>query len=336
MIEVKNANLKDMQNKQLVRYIGEFTVLVDQVSATTFNIVTQRARLGVLCTKAEEILDITIKSIYTPQIKKKDDKRDGIFITFRNVSKANLTHFDPVIREAAEKLDLVLDRNKDLPDEEYNKETTSINSFLREVRSNLMPEVNILGLANVLDELETVNNELVDLMETREAEYYGKLPIDDETGKKINFENVKKLIIECYKDIMKHINATVVLHNTPVITEFVKKLNLKIEHYDRIIAMRKGRNKAKREGKLKNIVAVAGVILNIDNLTLNRGGSVTLDATVLPNNATFPEVLWESSDPDLAVVSDNGVVTALAQGTVTISVTTGDGGFTANCSVTVN
>ena len=43
---------------------------------------------------------------------------------------------------------------------------------------------------------------------------------------------------------------------------------------------------------------------------------------------------WKSSDTKVATV-DNGLVTAVAEGTATITVTTADGGKTATCEVTV-
>src|SRR5690554_3171553 len=53
------------------------------------------------------------------------------------------------------------------------------------------------------------------------------------------------------------------------------------------------------------------------------GEEITLTASVLPENATNKEVLWESSDEEVATVKD-GVVTLLKAGTVTITATAGD------------
>jgi hypothetical protein len=81
-------------------------------------------------------------------------------------------------------------------------------------------------------------------------------------------------------------------------------------------------------------VPVTGVSLNQKSITLTVGGSVTLTATVAPDNATNKAVSWSSSDPAKATVS-NGVVTAVAEGTTTITVTTVDGGKKDTCTVTV-
>ena len=80
---------------------------------------------------------------------------------------------------------------------------------------------------------------------------------------------------------------------------------------------------------------VTGVSLDKTSLNLNPGKEGTLTATITPSNATNQNVTWESSDTKVATV-DNGLVTAVAEGTATITVTTADGGKTATCEVTVN
>ena len=63
-----------------------------------------------------------------------------------------------------------------------------------------------------------------------------------------------------------------------------------------------------------NDIAVTGVVLNETSRVLAVGATLTLEATVLPQDATNKEVSWESSDTAIATVAD-GVVTAIAEGT---------------------
>ncbi len=83
-------------------------------------------------------------------------------------------------------------------------------------------------------------------------------------------------------------------------------------------------------------VAVTGVTLAPTSATLTLGETetVTLIPTVLPNDATDKSVTWSSSNEAVATVTD-GVVTAVAAGEATITVTTTDGAKTATCAVTV-
>ncbi len=67
----------------------------------------------------------------------------------------------------------------------------------------------------------------------------------------------------------------------------------------------------------------------------SAGATKQLAVTVSPSNADDKSVTWTSSKPEVATVSDSGLVTAVANGTTTITVTTKDGGYTATCEVTV-
>ena len=87
-------------------------------------------------------------------------------------------------------------------------------------------------------------------------------------------------------------------------------------------------------------VPVTSVTLNHNQASLyyNRTpNTLTLTATVAPDNATNKAVNWTSSDSTVAAVDQNGVVTALARGTAVITATAADGsGVSATCTVTVS
>ena len=80
---------------------------------------------------------------------------------------------------------------------------------------------------------------------------------------------------------------------------------------------------------------VKGVYLNYESASLKIGKSITLIATFDPSDATNQGVTWSSSDTNLVTVSGNGVITAVAVGTATITVKTAEGDYTATCTVTV-
>lgn len=79
---------------------------------------------------------------------------------------------------------------------------------------------------------------------------------------------------------------------------------------------------------------VTGVTLDRTELALKDGASAQLAATVTPSNANNKALIWESSESSVVTVSD-GLVTAVAPGDAVITVTTEDGGFSAQCQVRV-
>ena len=84
-------------------------------------------------------------------------------------------------------------------------------------------------------------------------------------------------------------------------------------------------------------VAVKSVALDKTEATLTeKGQTVQLTATVAPANATNKNVTYATNNVAVATVTPGGLVTAVANGTADITVTTEDGNRTAVCKVTVN
>ena len=82
--------------------------------------------------------------------------------------------------------------------------------------------------------------------------------------------------------------------------------------------------------------AAGGVTIDRPVLTLAKDDQVQLTATVTPANAANKNVTWVSSDETVVTVSPNGTVTAVAdEGTATVSAVSVQGGYIADCKVTV-
>ena len=79
-------------------------------------------------------------------------------------------------------------------------------------------------------------------------------------------------------------------------------------------------------------IDVKSVTVNVATVTLRIGETVTIKATVLPEDATDKTLSWTSSDPSVAKV-EQGEITALKLGTAEITAKAGD--KTASCRVTV-
>lgn len=88
--------------------------------------------------------------------------------------------------------------------------------------------------------------------------------------------------------------------------------------------------------KVESPYLVTSVTLNEHEKTLGVGDEFTLTPTVLPDTADNKTVTWSSSDPAVASVNNEGLVTALSAGTAIITATTTDGSnLSDSCVVTV-
>ena len=83
-----------------------------------------------------------------------------------------------------------------------------------------------------------------------------------------------------------------------------------------------------------NPVPAESITLDKIEAEILVGYSVTLTATVLPDDTTFKTVTWTSSDEDIATVDENGTVTGIGVGSTTITATCGS--VYATCDITVN
>ena len=82
-------------------------------------------------------------------------------------------------------------------------------------------------------------------------------------------------------------------------------------------------------------VSVESVQLNKDSVDMEIGGTEQLEAQITPSNASNQKVTWESSDPEVVSVDESGLVTALAEGSAQVTVTTEDGQLSDVCEFTV-
>uniref|UniRef100_UPI004028E7DB leucine-rich repeat protein n=1 Tax=Eshraghiella crossota TaxID=45851 RepID=UPI004028E7DB len=81
---------------------------------------------------------------------------------------------------------------------------------------------------------------------------------------------------------------------------------------------------------------VTSISLDRSSLSLDSADNYQLSAYIYPSTASNKNVVWESSDPSVATVDDNGMVTALKKGTAKITVKAMDGSnVSASCTVTV-
>lgn len=72
-----------------------------------------------------------------------------------------------------------------------------------------------------------------------------------------------------------------------------------------------------------------------DKIKLNKGETAQLTCDVFPEDATIKALEWHTEDESIAVVSENGMVTAVGNGTVKVYAVSLDGHFRSSCVVTV-
>ena len=81
-------------------------------------------------------------------------------------------------------------------------------------------------------------------------------------------------------------------------------------------------------------VEVTSVTVSPESINMVIGDTERLTLTILPENASVKSGTWASSDEAVATVSQDGTVTAVAEGTAVITVTAGSKSATCNVTIT--
>lgn len=193
----------------------------------------------------------------------------------------------------------------------------------------------------------------------KEELYDFDMPVKSDMTLKAEWEEESKVEVEGVKlnitELSLSPDGKAVLKAT-LIPENAKKVKLIWSSSDESIATvdKNGNIKALKEGEVTITVktedgkysasckvTISKSVVNAESVSISganqveAGKTVKLTATVKPDNATNKNVIWSSSNPNVARVDANGNVTGLRAGTVTITVTTVDGGHKATYTVTV-
>ena len=85
-----------------------------------------------------------------------------------------------------------------------------------------------------------------------------------------------------------------------------------------------------------NPILASSIALSQNQAELLKGEKLQLTATITPNNATYKDISWSSSDESVATVDNNGIITATSPGTCKIFAIAKDGSnCKAECSISV-
>lgn len=88
--------------------------------------------------------------------------------------------------------------------------------------------------------------------------------------------------------------------------------------------------------EVRVVTEVTGMTMNYTSITLIQGNTFQLDAAIRPAEATYNTPSWESDHPEIAMVDDDGIVTAISPGTAWVTAKARDSsGKYCKCYVTV-
>lgn len=94
-----------------------------------------------------------------------------------------------------------------------------------------------------------------------------------------------------------------------------------------------------KEATLEEIekdINMESIVLDKVSANLIMGNTIKINANVLPQNTTNPNIVWSSENSNVATVTQNGTITAVAEGTTKIIVKSEDGLIKNSCDIIVS
>jgi hypothetical protein len=166
----------------------------------------------------------------------KDDERDNLLVGIHEALKSLLRHFDANIREAANRLKIVVDTyNNPTPmkDLSYDAETAEIKNMLQELEGKYSDDLQLTGMTGWINKLKTSNEEFESLVKSYNVEQSGK--------PSLKTKDARKNTDIAYNNIVTAINGFVIIEGESNYAQFITEINTLTKHYNDLVAQHLGR-----------------------------------------------------------------------------------------------
>lgn len=265
-----------------------------------------------------EALDIIRRSELTTEISEKDHERDSLYRGFADNVKSQLHHFDPTRREAARKVEVILEHYGNIATKSLDEETAAIEDLYRELlKQENYPQVITLGLGPWMEELVQVSRALEQLMLARY----------DEAAKRpdIRMQSIRTELDKVFRSILDLLEALVRVNGPDTNKAFLAELNVVMERYKDILAQEAGRRHPR-----KDLGAGDHCVVEPIDVQAHTGNPITVVPLVHYRREGKPSVKL-SLGKDFSVTYKNNTNVGMAE--VTIH---GKGEYTGQKTTTFN
>jgi hypothetical protein len=226
---------ENLRNEAHVKFHSNFVTLVTKYGAETLGISQPYAVYKPLFDDEVAALDQILKSELTVEIVEQDHLRDELYRGFAGNVKSFLHHFDPLKREAARKLEIIVEHYGNVADKSLDEESAAINDMHREL---MKPENAALvtalgGLDEWLVTLVQASHKMESLMMERYEEV-SKRP-------NIHMRSIRTEVDKVFRGILDLLEALVRVNGADTNKAFIDELNAVMERYRDILAQEAGR-----------------------------------------------------------------------------------------------
>lgn len=220
-MKINKIHFHHLRNGEHFFFHTEFKNLVEENGAEVLKIKPQFDLFLSLYKQEDEVAVTIRKSILTADLVQVDRRRNKTFRGLADICRAMLHHFRPEVLLAAKRLKILFDTYGNLSRASTLGKSAAIYNLLQELNGSYNADVQTVGVAEWVAELEVNNKEYENLTMKR---------FDEATMRsKLVLRKVRQQVDEAYLTITKIIEAQFLLETNEIHRMFIRKLNIIIE-----------------------------------------------------------------------------------------------------------
>ena len=241
MQEIENFYLKNLGNGEHLSFHRLIIAIIEKQTATALNVEEAFEAYKQQVERERVAFMPQRKSAFSAGITQAHRRRGKLYQGLKHVVKAGAFHWDDTKIRAAHKLRDVLRHFGDVSTKGKLEATGAASILVSSCKKNYAAELALLGATEWIDALEEANEHVKELMNKRNSEQ-AQLP-------DIRMVDARSQVDEAYRNIIRRINAMVLLQGDEQYAGFIGFTNALIADYRLKLAQHLGRLAKKRREK---------------------------------------------------------------------------------------
>jgi hypothetical protein len=246
-MKIKRITLLYLCNDGHFQFMQFVVSLIRSVGAALLKVEKQFDALVALLAQEDEAYGKITKSAFTERINEADHERDEVFRSMANVIRAGLTHFNLALREAAARLQIVMDAYGNVALKSHVEETAAVYNLTQELAGKHAEDVERLALGEWITELNRRNAAVQTLIEQRADEGAARTSLA--------LKDVRTKTDEAYRTLAGLIDALATVAraaeddaSTAMYDDLIGRLNQRIDLLNNALAQRRGHTQKTADG----------------------------------------------------------------------------------------
>jgi hypothetical protein len=228
---IKTANFKFYRTNESVEFFTTLAKICVQSQPEQLNIKSQSDDINYHANKLNDNFKNQRGSSITAELMDIDSRRDNGFTCLSTITEGYEYHHDPQKQEAAKSIEAIIDKyGSNITRLNYQAQSGTVRNLVEELQINAGDKLGTLGIADVVAELDEINQLFIQRFEDRMKEY----ALDDTVALG---ELIKEAIIS-FRQLTSHIVAHATLNPSESYSNLIKQINELIDTYNNSVKQR--------------------------------------------------------------------------------------------------